>query len=381
MAANEENRDLRPYLRKQLAEAAALEAQIEAMQNGTAPKPQDQPQPAPATAAQPVTPTSETAPATPPAPAAPVESPAPVASQPQPDPGQAGPTLAEFQHLQQMFSTLKGKYDAEVPRYAAENRELRRQLNANPARASAPAPELGFVPPPAPPSVNDPGFMPAPDKVTEADLQKFLSITREQIESYGVDYWRPVYAGIYNSTAPIRAGQAQMQAMQQQMADQAFKAELARLVPAWSVIDDLPEFAAFLDANTEEFSGRSFRDLAGSAWRAGDAGRVARFYTAFAAANPSAVPATLPGAAAVAKPSIASQAMPSARPPVQPATARNKPVYSFQEWSSLNAGLIRGQLPAAWSGRKLAFDDELQTAFVEGRVTGIPAHLQVKGAT
>lgn len=203
-----------------------------------------------------------------PAPAAPgpTESVAPVEPQQPAEPTLPQPTepvpapAPSADPLELKYKVLKGKYDAEVPRLSAENRDLKhkvadleRQIEA--LRAAPAAATSTSLAPESVVSTYGEDFVAAVDAIAEARAKK----VRDEISS-DVEVMKEATA---------------------RTARDSFLASLERLVPNYAEIDRNPEFTAWLD-EFDPMTGRVRRDFFQEADAANDAARIATFFVSFA---------------------------------------------------------------------------------------------------
>jgi hypothetical protein len=209
-----------------------------------------------------------------PAPQAPVAEPAPVVEQVTPVAPVVVPQVAVEQPVadswELKYRVLNGKYAAEVPRLAAEIRELKEKLTT-----------------PAPAAPLPTGLTPA--SVVEQYGEDFAAavsaIADAKVDSVRQDLTTRVDAFAEDSAASKRA---------------SFISELTRYVQQWSAIDAHPGFTAYLDEFDTQ-TGRQRREFFNEADRANDAARVASFFIAFAQAN---TPPVQPQVVAAQAPSV-----------------------------------------------------------------------------
>lgn len=218
-----------------------------------------------------------------PAPTPPVEPNAPVETPPDSTPAPAVPEptpapVVAADPWEEKYRVLNGKYQAEVPRMAAEIRDLKttmQTLQERPAATPAPAPQIDFK-----------------------------GMTPEQVvEQFGEDFASAVAA-----IADQRAGRvrdevgAKLESVEKRTTESArgsFMRDLDRMVPDWQALDVDDRFTAYLD-EVDGLSGRSRRFFFQEADKHNDAARVAKFFAAFRAT-------VAPAAAAQATPAAVEQ--------------------------------------------------------------------------
>ena len=164
---------------------------------------------------------------------------------------------AELDRAQSALSTLQGKYDNEVPRYAQEVRELREMVSSReePKKEADPSELLSSMK-----ETFGDEFASELDAYLDARVGKRVANLEGQINS------------VANATTQTAKGM--------------FFDTLDSMVPEWKQIKDMPEFKKYLDV-PDPFSGKTRFDLAMEAQEALDARRVASFYQAFKDTNPS----------------------------------------------------------------------------------------------
>jgi hypothetical protein len=161
------------------------------------------------------------------------------------------------------YRVLEGKYNAEVPRMAAQLRELRDEIEA---LRSAPAPAAPAVP------QTELGGM-TPEDVVEQfgeDFAKAVGAVAARIASQNTDALRQEFQPKLESVEKTTMESARAE----------FLRELSRLVPDWKAIDQDDGFTAFLD-ETDPLTGRSRRFFFKEADKHMDAARIAQFFQAF----------------------------------------------------------------------------------------------------
>jgi hypothetical protein len=306
---------------KMAKEADELHRQLYPEQYGDPPLPPD-PDPdstpvVPPTDSEPPAeaPTTQEPPAAPPAaPAAPVEGTPPVPVAPEAtQPAQPAPEPWE-----QRYNTLKGKYDAEVPRLFAEINSLKALINTPP-------------PPPAPPA-------PSPASATSLTIKEILSGDKELEESLAA--FQEDYPDVANllvklteRASSVTSGKVNELVNNQVRSVQEFQAEsriqhfwdvVNKELPDWQVIRDDPGFSDWLN-ETEPYTGLPRAALTQDALQKFDAHRVINIYNGYKNAKHSSQPASAPSSttptppvrpdAALIAPPSGGRAAPSTTPP------------------------------------------------------------------
>lgn len=275
-------------------------------------------------AAQTPNPDPDTAPQDPPADPAPQD---PQGQAPQ-DPPKDDP----WEHK---YKVMEGKYRAEVPRLAADNRELRQKLDSLSqemeqlkSQASNPAQSL---------------------------------ISAEDREKYGDDLLDVIK----------RAAQEQVAAKDQEIAelkrrldhvhqDTAKTAEVSfydrlnAICPEWVTINGDEGFLKWLD-EYDEFTGKTRQDLLSDAEQARDADRVAKFFTKWKSTQQTNV--------ANSQRALESQVVPDTNKVVKAPTGKR--FFTRQEIASFYAAARRGEIS---SKDMVAMEAEIHAATIDGRV-------------
>lgn len=207
--------------------------------------------------------------------------------------------------FEQQYKVMKGKYEAEVPRLQHQTRELERQLRDMQARLEQ------------------------AEKQPERTAEEAPLVTPKDEEDFGSDLVDMVKrASRSEAQAMIKAALAAQEkqfaefmsrlgAVQQQVVmseSEKFWNRVETLVPDWQVIDNDPEWIAFLDT-TPEFTTKTYRELAAEAIAAGKAEAVAKLVQIWRPATPQAAAPTKPNPELqrqVAPPTVKSSS------PVQP---------------------------------------------------------------
>ena len=312
---------------EQLKEIEAYEKQLQTAATDPAPAVST-----PAPAAQPTDPAPAPAAVTDPAPAVPAPAPAP----------------AEEPKWEQRYKTLKGMYDADVPRLYAQVKELTdaiAQLQARPAPAPAPAP--------------------AGEKlVTDEDVQAFgedlIAVQRKVAREVAAEF-RPELDAVKAENAKLREQLGQTGA---QVAEASFDQRLHRLVPDFAALNDDPRWIAWLDEVDPLLRGPR-RIVAQEALNRGDAEGVAHYVDLF---RKSITPAPAPDDAAAAKAAELERQIQPRRAAGNGAPAPQGKTYTSAHITDMFSRAARlsasGQHDEA---RKL--EAEIDAAYTEGRVT------------
>lgn len=176
---------------------------------------------------------------------------------------------------QQQYNTLKGKYDAEVPRLSRENRELANRLAGLEEMLST----LSSQPPqPVQPEQQQQAAKPS-------------GLTQQELEDYGQDFFDMLTRhakGVVTQEVNIlrrelndikrRLGSVDT-TVRKTSQDKVFDA-LDRRVDDWRVINESQEFLDWLSLH-DPYAGRPRQDLLNEAFRRHDAERVIAFFEGY----------------------------------------------------------------------------------------------------
>lgn len=238
----------------------------------------------------------------------------------------------EWEHR---YKVLSGKYNSEVPRLAADNRELRSALKKMESEIESLKK--------SPPSKRDSLLKP------------------EEIEEYGEGFIDVVRRA---AREEIAAKDAEIDDLKQRIESLSsmttktveidFYEDLGRMVPEWVAINDDKNFHRWLDG-VDELTGRPRQMLLSEAEADRDAKRVANFFNAFKKANKTW--------AATANASLESQVVPE--PSVKPSSPPAKRIWTRAEINNFYADYRRGAIE---DKRAVALEADIQAALIEGRV-------------
>lgn len=309
----------------QLRELEALEKQLT---EGKTPAPAD-PEPTPAEPPQDQQP-------------APTE-PTPV----EPTPTPTEPVVAE-ETWQQKYKTLKGMYDAEVPRLHADLRELKAQVDSLRKAAETKPVE------PAKPAT--------PEKlVTDADVEAFGSDLIEVQRKVA----REVAAEFRSELDAMRAEneklREQLTNTGTQVSEASFEQRLYRMVPDFEAVNADPKWIAWLN-EVDPLLRAPRATVAQQAFNRGDAEGVAHYVAMFKQSIKPVEPA------ADKTEELERQIQPNRSATSTPPTSQKGKVYTNAEIEKMfrkatDLG-VKGRVEEA---RKL--EAEIDAAFMEGRVT------------
>ena len=171
-----------------------------------------------------------------------------------PPPVEANPQ--EEASFKRRFEVLQGKYSAEVPRMAAEIRDLKEKLSQ--AQTAAKAKES------------------APAQVSR--------VSQAEVEEYGenfVDFVKRAAAdNVPTDVGEIRATVEQLKSETHRLARERFFGDLTQMAPQWDSLNENKDFLAWL-AGVDAFSGRSRSAMFDEAYESLDAWRVANFFNSY----------------------------------------------------------------------------------------------------
>ena len=246
-----------------------------------------------------------------------------------------------------------GKYNSEVPRLSAELAHVKRQLSElQSAKVATPATVIAEGDDYRSPHVND--------EIRAS--RAYLKMAKE----FGTDYAETHFEGAALSAR--QAARAEMQPMQDQMALSAtdrLHADIARLSPNWMTTNDDPKFVTWAQSNKEPYSGMTVIDLLNSAYKSGDASRVAAIFNDYNQMLTSTTSAT--GTAAL--PSVDDLVAPSRR---GSSAQTNADLHQGKIWTELEIDKFyddhsRGRYENRQKEAK-EIEAEISRAYKEGRV-------------
>mgnify|MGYP006091458551 FL=1 len=253
--------------------------------------------------------------------------------------------------FKQKYSTLRGKYDAEVPRLHQQVRDLSGELEQ--IRKDLSAPKVEPTPPKEKVSL-----------VTDADRAEFgeelLDVQRRVATEVSQEY----EGRLEKQDAVIQALQDKIANTGNQVGEMDFNQRLRNLVPDFSSIDNDERWVAWLNEHDPMLRGPR-RVQAQQAFDAGDADAIAHYVGLWKAtfASPSE-PVKPPNQAELEKQVAPNR---SANSVSTKSVGQNSKTYSTREvdaaWTKVRTLNTNGQYEAA---EKL--EAELTVAYMEGRV-------------
>jgi len=233
----------------QLKELEEIEKQLAAQQNPQATPEDPAPQPA--------------------EPAEPTQNVEPVAPQPEVKPEKPVEPEVPEETWQQKYKTLKGMYDAEVPRLHSDVRELRSQMEKLQKAAEAPKPET------------KPAAQPT-KLVTDADVQAFgedlIEVQRKVAREVAAEF-RGELDAMKAENEKLRE---QLNTTGSQVSEASFEQRLYRLVPDFQAVNTDERWIGWLN-EVDPLLRAPRKSVAQEAFNTGDAEAVAHYIGMFKA--------------------------------------------------------------------------------------------------
>jgi hypothetical protein len=288
-----------------------------------------------------------------PAPAEPTPEPTPEPTEPKPvdpTPEPTEPVVPE-ETWQQKYKTLKGMYDAEVPRLHADLRELKSQVES--LRKAAEAKPAEPVKPATPEKL-----------VTDADVEAFgsdlIEVQRKVAREVAAEF-RGELDAMKAENDKLRE---QLNATGNQVSEATFEQRLHRLVPDFEAVNVDPKWVAWLNEVDPLLRGPRLT-VAQEAFNRGDAEGIAHYVSLYKATLAPATPAEPAPSKAE---EIERQVQPNRSANSTPPSSQKGKVYSDRDIQVMFKRAIelgaKGQPDEA---RKL--EAEIDLAYKEGRVT------------
>lgn len=261
----------------------------------------------------------------------------PPASDPPPVPpttpsdSQTPPAPGQDENWEHRFKVLQGKYNAEIPRLAGENKELKTKLQ-----------EL------------------------EVSLEQLKNkpeplVKPEEIEEYGeglIDVARRIAREeLAGKDAEINALKAKLDSISNvttQKVEADFFSSLTSMVPDWEAVNQDPKFLTWLD-EVDELTGQTRQTLLSNAEKSRDAARTAKFFTAYKKASTSW--------AANSTAALDSQLTPPTNK--APNTPPAKRMWTRAEVGDFYARVRRGEVSDA---EQIAIEADIMAAQIENRI-------------
>jgi hypothetical protein len=233
------------------------------------------------------------------------------------------------------YKVMEGKYRAEVPRLAADNRDLRQKIE----NLSAEMEQLK----------------------SKASTPSQPLISAEDREKYGDDLLDVIKRTAQEQAAAkdqeIAELKRRLDSVHQDTAKTAevtFYDQLSAKVPDWVTINGEDSFLKWLD-EYDELTGRTRQDLLSEAEGARDAERVARFFTKWKAAQQQNV--------ATSQRNLQAQVTPDSNKVVKPPVGKR--YFTRAEIAEFYSAARRGEIKAK---DMVAMEAEIHSATVEGRI-------------
>lgn len=296
----------------------------------------------PATPAPPAPPAA----VTPPAPQPPVAplTPPPVPPEPTPD-------------YEQLYKTLKGRWDAQVPQLQSQLRLANEELDSLRAVMG----RMNSMPAATPAAVT----LPAPDA---EDVETYGEELIQKSRGWAMAAMKPELDALRTELAQVRGTAQQVQTT---TAQQAVRAALDGAVPDWQTIDQMQSFFDWLK-EIDPFSGGVRHAMMDTAYKRGESARVIAFYEAFkrelSATTPS--PGPTPPAPVPPGPAIPLETL------AAPGTARHAgggaPEQNVLVWTKAQiTAFYRDKQNGKFAGREAEanrLEQDIVNAGREGRV-------------
>lgn len=282
--------------------------------------------------------------------AAPVDSSLPVAAEPTQQPADAATVEQESASAppneqpdeqkkedpwEHRYKVLEGKYRAEVPRLAADNRDLRTKMDALSA-------ELESL-------------------KSKADQPNSTLISQEDREKYGDDLLDVIKRAAQEQVAAkdqeIAALKSRLESIHSDTAKNAevsFYDRLSQLTPDWVTVNDDPGFLKWLD-EYDGLTGKRRQDLLSDAENSRDADRVSRFFNAWKSQQKTTTAST--------NKALEAQVVPETNKVVTPPKAKR--FFTRAEIADFYSRARRGEVSNA---DMVAVESEIHAATLEGRV-------------
>lgn len=239
---------------------------------------------------------------------------------------EAPPTPEEDAGFKQKYEVLRGKYEAEIPRMAAEIRSLKEKLTQAESREAAPAP--------------------APSKLRPEDREEYGEL---------IDVMQRAAAEVVpQDVGEIKQTVEQLKSEQIKLARERFFTDLNRVAPHWEKLNEDKGFLTWL-AGIDPLSGQNRQDLFDQASASLDSWRVANFFNSYSGENSSERPSSTDQLAQHVEPPTTRV---SAPPP-------GKKIWTIPEINRFYADIRSGTISAEDAAR---VEQDLFAAQTEGRI-------------
>lgn len=281
--------------------------------------------------------------------------PAPAPEPQPPAPAAQPPAPSEDDTWRARYFTLKGMYDADVPRLHARVKELEAELSAKP-----PAPE----PPQEPPAD-------APITLTQKDIDEFGPDLIDVIKRAAVDIAGPQIAALQAEIKTLKATASEAASKATETAEaqgadrrQRYFTDLAKAVPDYAEINANQMFLDWL-GQTDPLSGRIRQEFLDSAFQSFDVERTAKLFTTW---KETTSPAPAPTPVDTAKTELDTQVQPGRPRASAPQVDRAPKTYTQAEitrfYTDMAKGLYKGREDEA-----ARMEADIDAAAAEGRVS------------
>jgi hypothetical protein len=259
----------------------------------------------------------------------------PVESQdpPTPQPAIDSPPPPQEESWEHRFKVLQGKYNAEVPRFAHENKDLKGRLQSLEDQLE----EMKNAKPPE------------------------LLVKPEEIEQYGeglIDVARRVareeLASKDAMIAKLKSEIDSVKSVQSHVVQDSFFRSLTEMVPDWEALNADTNFLNWLDG-VDDLTGETRQSLLGKAEQQRDPVRAAKFFNTFKKTSQSW--------AAQSAASMEQQIVPPTNQ--APSTPQSKKIWTRAEITIFYDRVRRGSISDADA---VAIEADIASASVEGRI-------------
>lgn len=243
------------------------------------------------------------------------------------------PATGADEGVEHRYKVLQGKYNSEVPRLSAENKDLKNRLQQIEH-------ELDVMKNSKPPEV---------------------LVKPEEIEQYGeglIDVARRIareeIAGKEAEIATLKQRIDQLSNVTTQNVESGFFKSLTEMVPDWEQVNQDPKFLTWLD-EIDELTGESRQSLLSRAEKSRDAARTAKFFNAYKKTSSTW--------AATSAQALDSQIAPATNK--APNTPPAKKIWSRAEVADFYARARRGDVS---DSDAVAIEADIMAAQIEGRI-------------
>lgn len=233
------------------------------------------------------------------------------------------------------YKVMEGKYRAEVPRLAADNRDLRQKLDNLTAEME---------------QLKSKASTPSQPLISAEDREKYGDDLLDVIK-------RTAQEQVAAKDQEIAELKRRLDSVHQDTAKTAevtFYDQLSAKVPDWVTINGEDSFLKWLD-EYDELTGRTRQDLLSEAEGARDAERVARFFTKWKATQQQNV--------ATSQRNLQAQVTPDSNKVVKPPVGKR--YFTRAEIAEFYSAARRGEIKAK---DMVAMEAEIHSATVEGRI-------------